>query len=249
MAGFVDLFEKTRQVQQQAEQIRRMERRDFEERLAAENAALRERIRLAVFGADIAQALVQRDSLATMLHHCTDAMVRHLHAAFARIWTLNAAASVLDLQASSGLYTHLNGPHCRVAVGQYKIGLIAQERKPHLTNAVQSDPRVSDKAWPSEAMVAFAGYPLIVEDQLVGVMALFARENSPLPRWRRWLPWRIASRLGIERKRSEDRFARAARMAALTLSQHRRRSHCHGYCGPRHLSEPRGPGIDRVATR
>ena len=77
------------------------------------------------------------------------------------------------------MYTHLDGPHSRVPVGKYKIGLIAQERKPHLTNAVVGDPRVSDQEWAQrEGMVAFAGYPLVVDDRLVGVMAMFARHAA-----------------------------------------------------------------------
>lgn len=42
VAVFVELFEKTQQVQQQAEQLRHMERREFEQRLTEENARLRE---------------------------------------------------------------------------------------------------------------------------------------------------------------------------------------------------------------
>ena len=83
---------------------------------------------------------------------------------------------MLELQASAGLYTHLNGPHGRVPLGQFKIGRIARDRKPHLTNAVIGDPEVSDQDWARrEGMVAFAGHPLIVDDRVVGVMALFAR--------------------------------------------------------------------------
>ena len=62
-------------------------------------------------------------------------------------------------------------------MGHLKIGAIAQERLPHLTNDVLTDPRVSDKDWArQEGMVAFAGYPLMVGDRLLGVMAMFARE-------------------------------------------------------------------------
>lgn len=53
-------------------------------------------------------------------------------------------SSVLELQASAGLYTHIDGPHSRVPVGRFKIGLIAEERRAHLTNDVAHDPRVSD---------------------------------------------------------------------------------------------------------
>ena len=102
--------------------------------------------------------------------------MRHLEPAFARIWTLNQAGDTLELQASAGMYTHLDGAHATVPVGQFKIGLIAAERAPHLTNDVLHDPRVSDPAWARrEGMVAFAGYPLLVGDELVGVMAMFSR--------------------------------------------------------------------------
>jgi PAS domain S-box-containing protein len=43
VAGFVELFQKTEQVRHQAEQLRQMERREFEHRLAEENARLREK--------------------------------------------------------------------------------------------------------------------------------------------------------------------------------------------------------------
>src|SRR5438105_7360764 len=42
VAGFVELFEKTQQVQRQAEQLRQLERREFSQRLAEENVRLRQ---------------------------------------------------------------------------------------------------------------------------------------------------------------------------------------------------------------
>lgn len=152
---------------------------DITEQKRAE-AAAHERTRLLALAVDVSQALTSHDTLAHTLHGCAAALVTHLDAAFARVWTLNEAENVLNLQASAGLYTHLDGPHGRVPVGQFKIGLIAQERKPHLTNAVVGAPRVSDQEWAKrEGMVAFAGYPLVVDERLVGVVALFARQ--PLP--------------------------------------------------------------------
>ena len=104
--------------------------------------------------------------------------MRHLDAAFARIWTLNEESNVLELQGSAGMYTHLDGPHSRVAVGELKIGLIAKERKPVLTNDVSHDPRISDKVWAAGAgIVAFAGYPLTVRDHMVGVIGMFSRRS------------------------------------------------------------------------
>ena len=134
--------------------------RDISERKRSE-AALNERVRLLALNAAVGAALVQGDGLGGMLQRCAGALVDHLHGAFARIWMLNPQDDVLELRASAGMYTHLDGPHSRVPVGKYKIGLIAQERKPHLTNGVVGDARVSDQEWAKrEGMIAFAGYPL-----------------------------------------------------------------------------------------
>jgi signal transduction histidine kinase/ActR/RegA family two-component response regulator len=138
---------------------------------------LTERERLAALSSDISTALVHGHDLQQTLHRCCEAIVRNLDAAFARIWTLVEGSDVLKLQASAGMYTHLDGAHSQVRVGEWKIGWIAQERKPHLTNEVVGDPRVSDQEWARrEGMVAFAGYPLVVEDRLVGVVAMFAKK-------------------------------------------------------------------------
>ena len=117
-------------------------------------------------------------ALQPILQLTADSIVRYLEAAFARIWTINAQGNMLELQASAGQYTRLDGEHARVPVGELKIGLIAQERKPHLTNDVQNDGRISHPEWAKrEGMVAFAGYPLVVDGRLVGVLAMFARKS------------------------------------------------------------------------
>ena len=136
----------------------------------------RQRTQLSALGAAVGLSLNDSDSLAHALQQCAEALVTHLGAAFARIWTLNERDGVLELQASAGLYTHLNGPHGRVPLGQFKIGRIARDRKPHLTNTVIGDPEVADQEWARrEGMVAFAGHPLLVNGRVVGVMALFAQ--------------------------------------------------------------------------
>ena len=150
-------------------------KQDITERKRAEEE-IRQRAQLSALGAAVGLSLTDTDSLARALQQCAEALVTHLGAAFARIWTLNEREGVLELQASAGLYTHLNGPHGRVPLGQFKIGRIARDRKPHLTNTVIGDPEVSDQDWARrEGMVAFAGHPLIVDGRVVGVMALFAR--------------------------------------------------------------------------
>src|SRR5204862_194124 len=140
-------------------------RREIEQRTRAEES-LNGRIRTSTLSTEVALALNAGTELQAMLQQCAELVVRHLDVAFTRIWTLNEATQTLELQASAGCYTHLDGPHSRVNVSQLKIGFIARERKPLLTNRVQTDNWVSDKEWAArEGMVAFAGYPLLIEDR------------------------------------------------------------------------------------
>lgn len=141
-------------------------------------ALLTERTRLTSLELEVGQLLMKSVTLDQVLQGCVEALVAHIGAAFARIWTYNEREQMLELQVSAGLYTHIDGPHGRVPLGQFKIGLIASERKPHLTNQVIGDPRVHNQEWArQEKMVAFAGYPLLVGEKLYGVLAIFAREE------------------------------------------------------------------------
>jgi PAS domain S-box-containing protein len=189
--------------------------REIEQRARAEES-LKERVRMSTLNAEVAVALNAGIALQPMLQRCSELMVQHLDVAFARIWTLNAETQTLELQASAGCYTHLDGPHSRVKVGQYKIGLIAHEKKPLLTNGVQSDPRVSDKEWAvREGMVAFAGYPLLIEDRVLGVLAMFARHPLADDVLKTLGSIAHSLALGIERKRAQTALAESeARFSA-----------------------------------
>ena len=150
--------------------------RDISERKRAELELLG-RSRQAALAAEVGAALIKGNDLRGMLQCCTESIVSHLDAAFARIWTVAEGETTLELQASAGLYTHLDGPHGRIPIDdRLKIGRIAHERKAHLTNAVLGDPQVGDQEWAKrEGMIAFAGHPLVVGEKLVGVMAMFAK--------------------------------------------------------------------------
>jgi formate hydrogenlyase transcriptional activator len=103
------------------------------------------------------------------------------------------------------MYTRLDGRYSRIPVGEIKIGLIAKERKAHLTDDVQNDPRISDNDWArAEKITSFAGYPLVVEDRIVGVMGMFSRKGltqSTLDALA-FIADGIAQ--GVERKNAED---------------------------------------------
>ncbi len=176
-----------------------------------------EQVRLALLSAAVGTALTRSETLADMLRHCTEAIVDHCGAAFARIWTLDETQQLLVLQASAGRYTHLDGSHARVRLGELKIGRIAQDRRPVLSNDVIRDIPGIDRDWAArEGMVAFAGYPLVVEQQPIGVLAMFAREPLTPAALHALAVVADGIALGIKRKRVEEDLTRLSLVASKT---------------------------------
>jgi len=194
--------------------------RDISERKQAEELRAAHARQIAV-RADVSVAFGKKGSLKTILGECSEAIVRHLDAALARIWTLSGDGKMLELQASAGMYTHLDGPHSRIPMGQFKIGMIAQERRAHLTNDVLNDPRISNRAWAEkEGMASFAGYPLSVGDRTVGVLAMFSRKPVTPETTETLASGADLIAQGIERKRAQEALqmtqAELARVSRLT---------------------------------
>jgi signal transduction histidine kinase len=194
---------------------------------------LETRSRLASLNADVGVALTQTGNLEDILQRCADAIVNRLDASLARIWTLNAAAQVLELRASAGSAGPRDGSHDRVPVGTSVIGHIAAERRPRLSTQVATDPATAGEEWTRrDGIVAFAGYPLMLGSDLAGVLAVFARhplEGDDLDA--------LASvaqgvALGIARQRDMDRLResearaveRANALARITAELQRRNS-------------------------
>src|SRR5262249_11396375 len=120
-------------------------------------------------------AFSRNDSLRNILRECVEGIVQYLGAAFVRIWILNKSENVLELQASAGLYTRLDGTHSRIPVGKLKIGWIAQEKMPHLTNDLMHDPLINREWAEQQGLAAFAGYPLLVDERVIGVIGMFCK--------------------------------------------------------------------------
>ncbi len=204
-----------KQAEQALREVNRELRREIEQRARVEES-LNERVRMSTLNAEVALALNAGTELQAMLQQCAELVARHLDVAFVRVWTLHEETQTLGPQATAGCYSHAYGPHRHIKVGEHKIGLIAQEKKPHLTNSIQSDPRVRDKEWVvREGMVAFAGYPLLLEDRVLGVLALFAKRPLTDNVLKTLGSVADSIALGIERKRAETALAESeARFSA-----------------------------------
>ena len=171
--------------------------------------------------ADVSTYLAQPGlSVREVLQPCADAIIRYLPVALVRIWTLDVETSVLVLQASAGMYTHLTGAQSRVPMGKYQVGIIARDGKPHLTNDWQNDPGIDDPAWArDEKMIGFAGYPLKTESPVFGVLAMFSREQLPEDTWDVMSYISELMAQGIERRRAEDEICRLNRDLEQKLKQ------------------------------
>jgi PAS domain S-box-containing protein len=179
--------------------------------------ALAERTLVAELSADVGHVLAREGDLGSMLQGCADAVVRRLGASHALIWTLDRAAGVLELQASAGDAVGAGDGLRRVRLGEGAIGRIAEGREPAVTDA----PLAGDAGWVArQRLVGFAGYPLVVEGELVGVLAVFSR--LPLTGVRLTALAAMANEVavGLDRKmaeealhRSEERYRRIVETA------------------------------------
>ncbi|MGB3265124.1 MAG: PAS domain S-box protein, partial [Microcoleus sp.] len=189
-------------------------------RLEAEKA---QASRLTAMVADVGIALTKHPE--DILLPCCEAMVQNLDVASAEIWTFNSQYNILELQAVSGIYSRTGDRASFIAT---KVNSIAQQQQPQFDcgfelNNFGSPEEESGEftaAENSEAAIAnssqnpigspivqqfftLAGYPLIVEEKLVGVMVIISRQplNSPFKETLASVADVIA--LGIERKRAE----------------------------------------------
>jgi PAS domain S-box-containing protein len=172
--------------------------------------ALAEEVKLSTFELEIIGAVAQSNGLAAMLSACADLLLLHFDCAQACIWTFNDVEQVLELRGDAGCNI---GPHdrCRrVGLGEGVIGRIAKERRPLTSDGALGDVRPDDQDWALAAgFVVFAAYPLLVDERLVGAMALFGRH--PLSEVEKHA-LTVASNsvaLAVERKRAEERVQEA----------------------------------------
>jgi PAS domain S-box-containing protein len=124
----------------------------------------------------VAAAVAGATDLPRMLDRCAKSIVRHLHPDFAGIWTLQPGEQELHLRADAGSVSP-DPKHRRVPLASLPIGAVARDRSPQRSNDPEESGVFRDWAARSD-LVAFAGYPLTVAGECVGVLGIFAR--SPL---------------------------------------------------------------------
>lgn len=192
--------------------------RDITER-KREEAAQAERSKLVALRADIGNFLSSSEPLLKVLQDCSDAILLHLEMAFAGVWIIPEGGDQLLLIASAGAFRDREGPHHRIPVGQFRLGQIASTKSPYLTNAVAEDTQFINQEWgKSQGMVAFAGYPLAVEERVIGVIAVFAKKPLSGDVLSDLDPIAESIAQYIDRKRTEQRILEQSELHRTTLA-------------------------------
>lgn len=176
---------------------------DITERKRTEQ--LQERLsRQSALRAEIGSALADTSATtAEILQRCADAITENLDSALTRVWLFSDADQMLHLQASAGLHTQTDGPESLLPLDQSRIGQIALEKQPDLTNSWLAE--ADDKAAAErDGLVAFAGYPLLAGERLVGVLALYAKHDLEADTLNSLASISDIIVQGVERKRVED---------------------------------------------
>lgn len=163
-----------------------------------------ERAELASFVAETAYVLSQQTSLDEMLKQCTSLMSRHLNAGLARIW-VKSNETDLKLQASSGTVSTTGNAQAVVKIGIGEIGTVAEKQRPLLSNHLEETVRDFDRTMiESAGLNSVAAYPLVFGKELLGVLAMYGKEEISRQTQETLSGVSNGIALGIKRNQSES---------------------------------------------
>ncbi|ATB35327.1 two-component sensor histidine kinase [Cystobacter fuscus] len=190
-------------------------------------AVLSRQARLSQLMADVGLALTRGSHRRDMLGRCVEAMVRHLDAAFARVWLLEEAVALLVPEASAGTSAPPEELFGQVPLGSpLLVGRLARTRTPAVPTPPGADAREAELEWVArEGLGGLVGHPLRVGDKTLGVVVVVARAPFTQGCLDTLQHAADSIALGLERLRAEEDVARllegekAARTAAEEASR------------------------------
>ncbi|MGB3495411.1 MAG: GAF domain-containing protein, partial [Elainellaceae cyanobacterium] len=127
----------------------------------------------------VSTVIQQSSSLDQMLHQVVQTMLKHLpEVRWVGVWIHDRESGLLNETAiATNLQHPLEFPQ-RVSSGISIIGLIAQLQCPYVTNDLAHDICVGmQQQAKANQLQAFAGFPLMLQDRLVGVLACAGRDG------------------------------------------------------------------------
>lgn len=156
---------------------------------------------------EIALAIGESDDVDNLMERCIASVAALFRTDCGRIWLVDPSGGNLELRAGYG-----EGPDRelrRIKPGASAIGQIAATRKPRIVDPREDDFGLAINDWLTEHdIIAFAGCPLILRGQLIGVLGIFSKHRlvpRTLTLMRSLAP---AIAVGIDRRRTEEENAR-----------------------------------------
>lgn len=196
--------------------------RNITERKKNELAA-QEEARLVALRADIGVEVARGGELAPILQQLAQILVHHTDVVLAQIWLKQPDTPALKLSATAGIYLNTRP---EIVIGEGRIGGIAATKRAHITHQITDDPDVCDSDWARrEGLTSFAGYPLLFESKMLGVLTVMSRVRLEARLLREIGLIADAIALVIQRKTADDERARLlqdamnARNTALAASR------------------------------
>jgi signal transduction histidine kinase len=185
---------------------------------AERTAALEQEVRVreqaesdASLSASVGLALTHSTDLRGMLDDCAAALLKHLDGTFAGIWLVRTVDGALELKTRAGVHGALrSGYVCAAADAESAIAQVARRRQPHICSAADVPSPTIDAAWPDRNRT-FAGYPLVLDRKVIGVMAVFSRRQFSATTLDAMAAVADAVALGIDRKDAERDRAKYTR--------------------------------------
>lgn len=139
---------------------------------------------------NVALNMLANLKLSDVLNIVVETLRTTFDAAFARVWLIDngdlcpdcVRADIctnkdkcLHLKVTVGTYAR-DEDYMRIPIGTMRVGRIAEAKKPSLVNDLAKDNYIHNPEWMKrEGIVAFAGYPIMLGDELLGVIALFSK--------------------------------------------------------------------------
>ncbi|MDZ8186287.1 MAG: PAS domain S-box protein [Nostoc sp. ChiSLP02] len=174
-------------------------RTDITQRKLSE-LALVERSRLSLLSAEVSLALSQSGTLAEILQNCTNTISQYLKIAFVCIWTFERQTNQIELQAgvqcTDVACSTLNNSHdfpSHIVLANNIIGLMNQNYQAIFNQelAINQPELLINSPF---SIFRFSAYPLIVEQQLIGIIALFSQQlfSEPTHNLLNWIANNIA---------------------------------------------------------
>ena len=146
------------------------------QRKRAAALAAADQARLAAFGAEVGRAVAGREPLDVLLGRCARAMAKYLNAGLAEIATFDVEHEAMVTRAiagplARGIASPSKAPTIELDLEMLTAGV------PLVSNRLQDVSAVTDRDWLKRHEVcACAVYPLVIEEELAGVMLLFSQQ-------------------------------------------------------------------------